>query len=125
MRNRPKLTDIKVNLGNGEATAEVVLSYRGDEHIGIAVGSDHDSARARLVGEATVRAVEQLSEDIGRIDLEAIGTTELGPTQVAIAQVLVSNHEGELVGSAVLRSDETALAAARAVLDALNRVIVK
>lgn len=125
MRNRPKLTDIKINRSDGEATAEVVLTHKGEEHVGISVGSDRDSARARLVGEATVRAVEQISDDIGRIDLEAIGTTELGPTQVAIAQVLVSSHEGELVGSAVLRSDETALAAARAVLDALNRVIVR
>lgn len=120
MTERPALVRIEQRTDDDEAHVFITLSWQEHEYLGEASGSLEDAARPRLLGEATLRAVEALSP--GRIDLalEAIATTHLGNSQVAMAQVGVG--EGDpLVGSAMLRRDDPAAAPVRAVLDAINR----
>ena len=79
------------------------------------------ASRARLVGEATLRAVEEVAEPRISLQLEAVATTELGETQIAMAQVLMDGVPVPLVGSALLTEHDATAATVRAVLDALNR----
>jgi len=74
-----------------------------------------------LIGEATIRAVESLSDGRLKLDLTAVATTNMGANRIAIAQVVAVGTEGRLVGSAVMPENDPDEATARAVLDAVNR----
>ncbi len=102
--------DVSVTIGHGE-----------DSHHGLASGSSEEAVRARLVGEATLRAVESMVPR--QFDLSAVGTTELGPVRVALVQVRESGWSDYLIGSALLRDGDVGAATAKAVLDAINRRI--
>ena len=90
---------------------------------GDAVGSTEARERPRLVGEAALRAVESLSGGVVDLELLAIATAEIGGDRVAVAQVRLDPFEEVLVGSALQRDEDSdgTWAAARAVMDALNR----
>ena len=120
MTERPALIRIEQQTNDDEAHVFITLGWRKKEYFGEASGSLEEAARPRLLGEATLRAVEALSA--GRIDLtlEAIATTVLGDSQVAMAQVEIGDG-GPLVGNAMLRRDDPAAAPVRAVLNAINR----
>jgi hypothetical protein len=76
-----------------------------------------------LVGEATLRSLEELSGGASRFDLTAVGTTDLGPVKIALAQVREAGWSDYLIGSALIREGDAGTATAKAVLDALNRRI--
>ena len=72
------------------------------------------------MGEATLRAVRSLNPGLG-LDLTAVGTSDLGTLKIALVQVKENGRE--LVGSAIVRGGDPAVATAKAVLDAVNRLL--
>ena len=121
MKLRPALAQYEESVNGDEASVRVVLAWGEDIHEGTAVGSVAGSARPRLIGEATLRAVESISGGVLQLDLAAVATTDLGASRIAIAQVNSAAATGALVGSAVIHENSPEKATARAVLDAVNR----
>lgn len=97
-----------------------MLEADGRQHEGRAEGASDASARARVVGEATLRALESITDSV-RFELAAVGTSALDEVTIALVQVRESGGPDIYVGSAVVRRGDAVLATARAVLDALNR----
>lgn len=117
-RSRPALSSIDQRLNGTQAVVEVTLSSMHDRHTGRAEGDGDPVHRARLVGEATLRALQSLAPNLS-LDLRAVATSELGPVKIALAQVRENGLD--LVGSAVVRGGDPVMATAKAVLNALNR----
>ena len=120
-RQRPLLAMIDEDETGTEARVTVVLGWDDKAYEGEAVGESDESLRPRLVGEATLRAVERVAEGRVMLDLTAVATTSLGESQVAIAQVTVDTGPDGYVGSALMHESDPSKATARAVLDAINR----
>lgn len=120
MSIRPALVRIEQSVGDRETRVVVTLSWKEREYLGEASGVADDDARPRLLGEATLRAVEALTGESMPLSLDAIATTDLGESRVAMAKVLRGGGDS-LVGSALVSGREPAAAPVRAVLDALNR----
>mgnify|MGYP001812066090 CR=1 FL=1 len=120
---RPIIADITQADEDAGAIVSITLDAGGAEHRGSAVGSSEVRERPRLVGEAALRAVESLSGGLVDLELLAIATAEIGGDRVAVAQVRLDPFEEVLVGSALQRDEDAdgSWAAARAVMDALNR----
>ena len=121
MSNRPAIVQIDEHTTDEEATVTISLSWQDEHFFGTSTGSPDLGARARLVGEATLRAVEEVTEHRIKLQLEAVATTELGETQIAMAQVLMDGVPIPLVGSALLSEHDATAATVKAVLDAINR----
>ena len=121
---RPHLATIDVRTEDPSRVV-VTLGYEDVPYEGQAHGDIGEEGRPRLVAEATLRAVEQILGGEHRFDVEAIATTDLGSVRVAIAQVVISGSRESFVGSAVLREEDAAKAAARATLNAINRRLGK
>ena len=121
MSNRPGIVQIDEHTTDEEASVTISLSWHDEHFFGTAIGSPDDSSRARLVGEATLRAVEEVTDNRISLQLEAVATTELGDTQIAMAQVLMDGGPVPLVGSALLTEHDPTAATVKAVLDAINR----
>lgn len=121
MRNRPLLAMIDEQQSDEAVRVTVVLGWQDRAFEGEALGDAEDSLRPRLVGEATLRAVERVTAGRLLLDLTAVATTDLGDAQVAMAQVRADSSPDSLVGSAMIRENDPAKATARAVLDAINR----
>lgn len=119
---RPAITSIREVPDGNRANVLVTLSWQGRTFSGEATGSSAPSARMRLMGEATLRAVEEVAGGEQAISLDSVSLGALGEHQVALAGVvtLEKGREELMVGSAVIR-DDPARAAVRAVLDAVNR----
>lgn len=115
---RPALSSIDQHLLGTQAVVEVTLTTRHERFTGRAQGDGDPSHRARLVGEATLRAIEALAPDLV-LDLRAVATSDLGSIKIALAQVRENGHD--LVGSALVAGGDPVMATAKAVLDALNR----
>jgi hypothetical protein len=89
----------------------------------MATGPAVSSARLRLVGEATIDAVERTFATMPPIALDAITATTVGTRSVVVAILVnAANHGGEdlNVGSAMSNGNNDD-AAVKAVLNALNR----
>jgi hypothetical protein len=121
MSNRPAIVQIDEHTTDEQASVTISLSWQDEHFFGTATGSPDPEARARLVGEATLRAVEEVAEHRISLQLEAVATTELGESQIAMAQVLMEGVPIPLVGSALLTEHDATAATVRAVLDAINR----
>lgn len=120
---RAALMHINESPNGTRTTIEVTLRHGDEEHIGSANGPAVASARLRLVGEATISAVEQTFPAMPPIALDAISLTSVGQSTVAVAVVVSAGDRGSEdlnVGSAVVGPD-TDGAAVKAVLNALNR----
>ena len=123
MDNRPAIVSIQES-NDGEHTRVVItLEYHDATYSGEAIGDADWSYHPRLVGEATLRAVEGVTNNQVQLQLAAIATTPLGDAQIAMAQVTMNGEQEPLVGSALLGSNDEAAATVKAVLDALNRRI--
>jgi hypothetical protein len=118
---RAAIVGIQETSEDGEARAVITLTYHDAEFKGEAVGSAAVSARPRIVGEATLRAVEAVTGCRLQLTLDAIATTDLGDSRVAMAQVGLLGSSEPLVGSALVQTSDSATATVKAVLDALNR----
>jgi hypothetical protein len=121
MNPRAAIISIDEVVEDGDAMVTITLDWRGGLVQGAAVGSGHPRERARLVGEAALHALESLSASDLSLELLAIASTALGNRQVALAQVRVDPKGSVLVGSALIDEENGSMAAARAVMDALNR----
>lgn len=121
--DRPFLATIDQRLEDGRAAVSVAIGKGDKSFTGSAEGVADPHQRARLVGEATLRAIEKLVEGRHTFDLTAIGTSDLGPVRIALAQIRESGWSDYLIGSAMVRDGDAATATAKAVLDALNRRI--
>jgi len=122
--DRPRIVDIREQPEGNRMIASVTLSWQGEDSVGTATGPPAASARLRLVGEATLRALEIALGGANPLFLDAIGTPAVGMRDVVVAVVVNSTDHGEetAVGSALVNGEPTE-AAVRAVLDALNRRI--
>jgi len=101
----------------------VTLRHEDEEHVGSATGPAVISARHRLVGEATIDAIEQTFPTMPPIALDAISITPVGQNDVVVAVVVSASPRGAEdinVGSAVVQTDPDD-ATVKAVLNALNR----
>ena len=125
MNNRPAIVQIDEHVTDEDAIVTISLNWQDEHFFGNASGSPDESARARLVGEATLRAVEAVTENRISLQLEAVATTELGETQIAMAQVLMDGVPVPLVGRALLTEHDATTATVKAVLDAINRQLVQ
>lgn len=117
--DRPVLQAVDVHLED-VVSVSVVLSSDGQEFKGEAEGAIDASSRARVVGEATLRALESMTGE-AKFELSAVGTSTLEDVTIALVQVEEPGRPENYVGSALIRHGDVVLATARAVLDALNR----
>ena len=107
-----------VALGD-HVTVSIVLESEGHEYRGYAEGSADVAHRSRVVGEATLRALEAMTAS--KFDLIAVGSSNLDGVTIALVQIAEPGRDDAYVGSALIRQGDAVLATARAVLDALNR----
>lgn len=119
---RPALVRIREEAEDSRTTLTVTLAWQNGEHIGSASGPDAASARLRLVGEATLQAMESIFVDTPPLALDSVGTAGVGMRTALIAVIVFAGKQGEelVVGSALSAGDNDE-AAVKAVLDALNR----
>ncbi|MCL1594761.1 MAG: hypothetical protein M3132_10480 [Actinomycetia bacterium] len=120
---RAALTKIEETPNGTRTTIEVTLRHADEERTGSATGPAVTSARLRLIGEATINAIERTFPTMPPIALDAVSLTNVGPRQVVVAIVVtVSERGGEdlSVGSALIGTNPDD-AAVKAVLAGLNR----
>jgi hypothetical protein len=122
--DRPIITSIKEYPEGPSTTVTVTLTWNSEQFSGSADGPAASSARLRIIGEATLRALEEVLGGGPPLALDSVASTSVGVRPVIIAQVVSMRGVDEevAVGSALVRGDE-AEAVVRAVLDALNRRI--
>ncbi|HXF81686.1 MAG TPA: hypothetical protein VNN19_02910 [bacterium] len=124
---RLKLEDVRCEVREGRIRARVQLSNAGLSHIGLATGTLPEATCERVIAQATINAVRQFALFTGRDQTVVLHDLDIIPSSPA-ATVLVSLRLGQgeetrlLSGSAPVR-DEAQVAAARAVLDGLNRQV--
>lgn len=121
---RPFLATIDQSQSGDRVRVEITIGFVGEIHRGVAEGVADPQHRARVVGEATLRAVEELAGGFTEFDLSAVATSDLGPVRIALAQVKEAGWSDYLIGSALVRDGDSATATAKAVLDAVNRRIM-
>ena len=120
---RPFLGTIDQRLEGDRVSVTVTLGWAEDMYEGHAQGASDTAQRARLVGEATLRAIEAMTAGQTRFDLTAAGMSDLGPVKIALVQVREIGWSDYLIGSCLIREGDPAAATAKAVLDAVNRRI--
>lgn len=109
----------------GQCTAEVHLEWiSGERYIGRATGQSSELADLRIVGEATLRALEEFSGGTYHFDIFGVKLVRAFDANVIIAAVSVKGGEGprRLLG-AQLAEREPLNAAVLAVLSATNRLL--
>ena len=122
MRRRPAIITIEETDLGTDASCVVTLAYDNAQFYGRSLGPSDPSGRPRIVGEATLRAVEAVTDGSIDLSLEAVALTDMGDAVVALAQVAINNGSGmTLVGSAMVDDHDLSKATVKAVLDALNR----
>lgn len=121
--DRPAIKGIHEIPEGARTTVAVTLAWHGEDYVGTATGPAAPSARMRLVGEAAVRAVEELLPGEA-LALDSVGAPAIGMRKVIVVVVVSTGEQGEqvAVGSAISLGDDSE-ATVRAVLDALNRRI--
>jgi hypothetical protein len=121
---RPFLATIDQVQEGERVRVDITIGFAGETHLGSAEGVADLQHRARVVGEATLRAIEHLSGGLTEFDLSAVATSDLGPVRIALAQVREAGWSDYLIGSSLVREGDSATATAKAVLDAVNRRIM-
>ncbi len=122
---RAALTRISESPNGTRTTMEVTLRYQSAEFVGTATGPPVSSARLRLIGEATIDAIEQTFSAMPPIALDAIAVSAAGSREVVNAVVATATGTGGEnlnVGAAIVGESRDD-AAVKAVLSALNRRI--
>lgn len=125
MSERPAIIRIQETPSGDITRVVITLSWQDAEYAGEATGRSDPALRPRLVGEATLRAVEGVADNRVHLRLGAVATTDLGGTQVAMAQVSMEGAPAPFVGSAILEDRDASAATVKAVLDALNRQLAR
>jgi hypothetical protein len=123
MTERPAIIRISEAVDGDDARVMITLEWADTAFHGEAIGSAAVEHRARLVGEATLNAVQKVTDGRLHLDLEAVATQDLGIVQVALAQVNLTETGESLVGSALVSEHDPSAATVKAILDAINRRI--
>jgi hypothetical protein len=119
---RPAISRMHLVSSGLDVTATVTLTSDGRIAAGESRGSASQSGVQRAVASATLRAVEELSGDVARFELDHLEISQLGADRtVVVALTMLSSRGSErLTGAASVRED-VRQAVIRATLDALNR----
>lgn len=120
---RPFLGTIDQRLDGDRVAIVVTLGWAEDMYEGRSEGLADTAQRARVVGEATLNAIESMTAGEAQFDLTAAGMSDLGPVKIALVQVREVGWSDYLIGSCLIREGDPAAATAKAVLDAVNRRI--
>lgn len=120
---RPVIVSIREEPNGSRVNVSITLGWHNEEHVGTASGPAASSARLRLIGEATLDALEAVYPTLPPLALDSIGESAIGMRTVVVAVVVASleHHREELAVGAALSPGDLTETAARAVLDALNR----
>jgi hypothetical protein len=119
---RPAISRMHLVSSGLDVTATVTLTSDGRTAAGESRNSASQSGVQRAVAGATLRAVEELSGDIARFELDHLEVTQLGADRMVIVSLTMLSTRGteRLTGAAAVRED-VRQAVIRATLDALNR----
>ena len=122
--HRPSILDIAETTKGNHVELCVSLGWHGEVFRGASTGPLSLETRPRLVGEATLKALEQALNGDVALALSNIETIAIGPRTISIAVVVMvtNGEERTLIGSAMVGTDPAA-AAVRAVLDGVNRLV--
>ena len=123
--DRPAIKGVHEIPEGARTTVAVTLGWHGEEYVGTATGPAAQSARYRLVGEAALRAIEDLLPGEA-LALDSVGAPTIGMRTVMVVVIVSTGERGEevSVGSALSHGDDSETVV-RAVLDALNRRITR
>jgi hypothetical protein len=119
---RPVISRLRMRVSGLEVHCAVTLSVAGREVTGLAVGTANSSGTLRAVSGATLRAVEQLTAGVVRLEIEQLELTSVGSDSTLLVSLTMMSATGSsrLTGAAAVRQD-VRQAAVRATLDAVNR----
>lgn len=119
---RARIHSVSTDVMGVRAVATVTLELEGEVYTGVAEGPASTTGRRRLVGQATLNAVEKYTNGTFGFALEDVVIVTLGRERVAVACVILVTPLGEqaLAGSALARQSEND-SLVRATLDAINR----
>lgn len=122
LHGRPAISRMHLVSSGLDVTATVSLTSDGRTAAGEARGSASQSGVQRAVATAALRAVEQLSGEIARFELDHLEVTHLGNDRMVVVVLTMLSARGteRLTGAATVRED-VRQAVIRATLDALNR----
>jgi hypothetical protein len=119
---RARIHSVHTDVMGVRAVATVTLELEGEMYAGTAEGPASTTGRRRLVGQATLNAVEKYTNGSFGFALEDVALVTLGRERVAVSVVILVTPLGEqaLAGSALARQSEND-SLVRATLDAINR----
>jgi hypothetical protein len=119
---RARIHSVHTDVMGVRAVATVTLELEGELYSGTAEGPASTTGRRRLVGQATLNAVEKYTNGTFSFALEDVALVTLGRERVAVSGVILVTPLGEqaLAGSALARQSEND-SLVRATLDAINR----
>jgi hypothetical protein len=119
---RPAISRMHLVSSGLDVTATVTLTSDGRTASGECRASASQSGVQRAVASATLRAVEEISGDIARFELDHLEVSQLGSERTVLVALTMLSQRGteRLTGAASVRED-VRQAVIRATLDALNR----
>lgn len=123
--SRVALTRVSLTQSASDASVSVVVTDGdGVEHVGTTASEVTPQGQRMAAGAATIRAVDDVLAPATTLTLAGLDQVACGGVDVmlAVVEVRAARTMLTLTGSAVVRRGEID-AAARAVLDALNRVL--
>jgi hypothetical protein len=120
--SRPAISRMHLVSSGLDVTATVTLSSGVRSATGEASGAASQSGVHRAVATATLRAVEQLVDNLVRFELDHLEVTPMGSERTVLVSLTLLTSKGaeRLTGAAGVRED-VRQAVIRATLDALNR----
>ncbi len=121
---RPAIVRTDLVTSGVDFSATVILSAYERAVSGWARGATTGPGMQRAVAQATLKAVERLVHDSARLELDHVDVSQNGQGRTVLVSLTFITGQGveRLVGSAVVRDDESA-AVVRATLDGVNRRI--
>ena len=123
-RPRARIKSINAEVSGVHASITVALELETDTYVGVAAGPASETARKRLVAQATLNAVEEYLRGTMSFALEDVEIVKLGRESVAVACLTLVTSFGEqaLSGAALVRQNDKD-SIVKATLDAINRRI--
>jgi hypothetical protein len=122
---RTLLSGMTLHSEQGLVTVTVSLHWRGRQATCSSERALSALGTQRLAAEATLGAVRQLHPELPAVDVESMEVRQVGAGRVAIVGLSQRTSRGDdrLFGTASVRGAGEPDAVARAVLDALNRLL--
>jgi predicted regulator of Ras-like GTPase activity (Roadblock/LC7/MglB family) len=124
VRGRIALKSVQASAVGNVATVRVNLGLGPREVTAKTVGRDESGQRALLAGQATIRAMLELLPPGHAVELTHLqATTPAREALWALTRFLSPDAEQSLFGIAPVQDENEAMAAAKAILNAVNRRI--